>query len=210
MPAVVESRAQLGRLPLRHVHRGEVGGVVLDREHAELVEVGDAGQGAPVVAASASAGSVLRSWAMSSAACTSPRGSCARSPPVPRTMHTALSFFFSHDRAAAVLGRHVAVVAVDGGEADEILPATPGPYTLMRWPTEPVLRLQRLLRLPGVLALEVRRVADLHHPVVDVEVGQLLGLSLDDDGVVAGELQRGAEESVGIGGGGAVRHGAPR
>ena len=43
MSAVVEAPAQLGRLPLRHVHRGEVGGVILDGEHAELVEVGDPG-----------------------------------------------------------------------------------------------------------------------------------------------------------------------
>jgi len=96
----------------------------------------------------------------------------------------------------------VAVVAVDGGEADDVLPRHPGPVHAHAVPAEAVLGLQRLLRLPGVLALEVGGVADLHHAVVDVEIRELLGLPLDDDGVVAGELQRGAEEPVGIGGGG--------
>ena len=89
----------------------------------------------------------------------------------------------------------MAVVAVDGGEADEILPRHAGPVHAHAMTAEAVLLLQRLLRLPGVLALEVRRVANLHHPVVVVEIGQRLGQPLDDDGVVAGELQRGASDS---------------
>ena len=73
-----------------------------------------------------------------------------------------------------------------------------------------MLDLERLLRLPGVLARQVRGVAHLDHVVVDVEVGQRLRLPLDDDGVVAGVLQRGAEEAVGLRGGGAVGQGAAR
>src|SRR5262249_21318224 len=69
---------------------------------------------------------------------------------------------------------------------------------------QPVLRLQRFLRLPRVLALEVRGGADLHRVVVDVVVRQRLGLPLDHDGVIARVLESGAEEAVGLRGSGAV------
>ena len=104
----------------------------------------------------------------------------------------------AHHRAAAVLGGHVAVVAVDGREAHEVLAR--GTDRVDREPVagEAVLGLERLLGLPGVLAGQVGRVAHLDHVVVDVEVGELLGLPLHDDGVVARVLERGAEEAVGL------------
>ena len=68
-----------------------------------------------------------------------------------------------------------------------------------------------LLRLEGILAPEVGGIPDLDLVVVDPEVDGLLGLALDDQAVVAGELQLGTpvpaedavEEGAGLGGLGA-------
>src|SRR5439155_1226483 len=69
---------------------------------------------------------------------------------------------------------------------------------------------QRVLRLPRVLP-EVRLgVADLDAVVVNVEVDPVSGLSLDDDGVVAGVLQIRPEEAVGLRRGRAVGERADR
>jgi hypothetical protein len=65
----------------------------------------------------------------------------------------------------------VAVVALDGREADEVLPGGADGVDGEPMPGEPVLGLQRLLGLPGVLALEMGGGADLHRVVVDVEIG---------------------------------------
>ena len=121
-----------------------------------------------------------------------------------------LELLLAHHRAAAVLGGHVAVVAVDGREAHQVLPG--GADRVDREPVagEAVLGLERLLGLPGVLAGQVGRVAHLDDVVVDVEVGELLGLPLHHDGVVARVLERGAEEAVGLRGGGAAGERAAR
>ena len=91
------------------------------------------------------------------------------------------------------------VVALDRGEADEVLPRGTDGVDGEPVAGETMLGLEGLLRLPGVLALEVRRVANLDRVVVDVEIGKLLRLSLHHDGVIARVLERGAEEAVGLG-----------
>src|SRR5262249_45190052 len=115
-----------------------------------------------------------------------------------------LELLLAHHRPAAVLGGDVAIVALDGREADEVLPRGTDGVNGKAVAGQPVLLLQGLLCLPRVLALEMRGGTDLHRVVVDVEVRQRLGLSLDHDGVVARVLERGAEEAIGLRGGGAV------
>ena len=202
-PAVVEARAELGGLPRRHVHRRQVRRVVLDRQDAQLVQVGDAGKRSPAVERR---GRRIRLEIV--------RDIVRRLDEPARVMgrerlgaaHDAhgLELLLAHDGAAAVLGGDVTVVALDRREADEVLAGGADRVDGEPVPRERVLGLERLLGLPGVLALEVRGVADLHDVVVDVEIGELLGLALDHDGVIARVLERGAEEAVGLGRGRAV------
>ena len=209
MPAVVEAVAKLGGLPRRHVHRGQVRRVVLDGQGAELVEVGDAGQRPPAVERGGRGiglevvGDVVGSLH-------EPARIMRREGLGAADNAHGFQLLLPHHGAAAVLRSDVAIVALDGGEAHEALPGGADGVDGQAMPGETVLELEGLLGLPGVLALQMRGVADLDDVVVDVQVGELLGLPLDDDGVVTRVLEGRPEETVGLGRGGAVGLSAPR
>ena len=209
MAAVVEAVAKLGGLPRRHVHRGQVRRVVLDGQGAELVEVGDAGQRPPAVERGGRriglevVGDVVGGLH-------EPARIMRREGLGAADNAHGFQLLLPHHSAAAVLRSDVAIVALDGGEAHEALPGGADGVDGQAMPGETVLELEGLLGLPGVLALQMRGVADLDDVVVDVQVGELLGLPLNDDGVVARVLEGRPEETVGLGRGGAVGLSAPR
>src|SRR5262249_28499402 len=120
------------------------------------------------------------------------------------------SLLFPHGGAASVLRGNVTVAALDGSDPHAVPPRRPDGVDRHAVARQTVLLLERLLGLPGVQSLELRRVADLDGVVVDEEVRELLRLALDHDGVVARVLERGAEEPVGLRGRGAVGERAAR
>ncbi len=200
---MVEAVAQLGGRPVLHVHGAHVRRVVLDGQHAQLVEVRHARERTPVVERARRrvgleiVGDLVGSLDQPARVVRLERL---------RAAHDAhrLEPLLPHDGAAPVLGGDVPVVALDGGEAHEVLAGRTDRVDGHAMAREPMLLLERLLGLPGVEALERRGVADLDRVVVDVEVRERLRLALDHDGVVARVLERGAEEAVGLGRGGAV------
>ncbi len=121
-----------------------------------------------------------------------------------------LQLLLAHDGAHAVLRRHVTVVAVDRREAHEVLAGRADRVHGELVSGQPRLPVEGVLGLPGVEAEQRLGVAELDHVIVDVEVDPLLRLPLNDDGVVAGVLEVGAEEAVGLRRRGAVGHGADR
>ena len=122
MPAVIEVLAQLRGLPLLHVHvAGQVGRVVLDRQHAELGEVHHPGQRA-VVVERGRRGIGLQIVRDVVGGLDEPAGVVGGQRLGAAHDAHRLELLLAHHRAAAVLGRHVAVVAVDGGEAHQVLP----------------------------------------------------------------------------------------
>src|SRR5262249_10325905 len=105
----------------------------------------------------------------------------------------------AHHRADAVLRRDVAVIALDRREAHALLAGHADRVDGQLVTGKPQLEVQRVLRFPRVLAEQRTGVAQLEHVVVDVQVYPVLGLSLDDDGVVAAVLEVRPEEAVRLG-----------
>ncbi len=203
--AVIEVLAQARRLPLRHVHaRDDVGRVVLDGQHAELGQVRHARQRAVLV--QGARGGVGLEVVRDVVGGLHHAARVGRAQRLGALHHChRLQLLLAHDGAHAVLRGHVAVVALDGGEAHEVLAGGADGVHGELVARGPELAVERVLRVPRVEAHEGLGVAQLDHVVVDVQVDPVLRLALDDDGVVAAVLQIGAEEAVGLRGGGPVR-----
>src|SRR5882724_1820765 len=209
--AVVEVLAELGRLPHAQVGAGDVRGqvrrVVLDRQGAHLREIHDAGQRAVLVERARRrvraevvgdvVGRLDHAARIGGAQGLRPLDDRDRLEPL-----------LAHDGAAAVLGRDVAVVALDGGEAHEALAGRSDRVDRQLVAHEPRLPVERALGFPRVQADQRARVAELHDVVVDVEIDPVLRLPLDDDRVVSAVFQIRPEEPVGLGRGRAVGAGA--
>src|SRR5216117_2058453 len=210
VPAMVEALAQPRRLPRLHVHvAGDARRVVPDRQRPHLREVHDAGQRAVLVerARRGIGLEVVRDVVGGLDDPARVRSAQRLGAPHDRD---GLQLLLAHDRADAVLGRNVAVVTLDGGPTHEMLAGGTDRVDRELVSRHAEVAAQRVLRLPRVLP-EVRLgVADLDAVVVDVEVDPVSGLSLDDDGVVAGVLQIRPEEAVGLRRGRAVGERADR
>ena len=209
MPAVVEALAELGGFPLGEVVVGDVRRVVLDRQHAHLAEVGDAGQRAPLVERLRRGIGLEIVGHVVGGLHDAPRIVGPQRLGAAHDRHR-LQLLLAHHGPAAVLRRDVAVVAVDGGEAHEVLAGRPDGVHRQVVAAHADVAVERVLRLPGVLAEQRLGVAQLDLVVVDVEVDPVPGLALDHDGVVAGVLEVRPEEAVGLRRGRPVRHGANR
>ena len=211
MPAVIEAVPEGRGLPLLHVdaRRGDVRRVVLDREGAERAEVHDARE-RPVLVERLGRG--VRPELVGDVVGGRDEPARVRRPERVAASHDRhrLEPLLPHHGADAVLGRDVAVVALDRGEADQALAGGPDRVHAQHVAGAPQLPVQGVLGLPGVLADEVPGVAELDPVAADQEVGPLRRLPLDHDGVVAAVLQVRAEEAVGLGRRAAVRHRAAR
>src|SRR5262245_12931627 len=153
MPAVVEVLAQLRRLPRGHVGAGDVRrqvrGVVLDRQGPHLREVHDARQRAVLVeGARGRVGLQIVRHVLGRL------HQPARIDGAQRfgALHDrdGLEPLLAHHRAAAVLGRDVAEIALDGGEAHEVLAGDADRVDGELMTGEAGLAVQRKLRLPGI------------------------------------------------------------
>src|SRR5262249_44131162 len=207
MPAVIEVLAQLRRLPRAHVGAGHVRGqvrrVVLDRQGAHLRQVHDARQGAVLVQG---AGRRIRLQIVRHVLGGLHEPARIRGAQRLGTLHDrdGLELFLPHHGAAAVLGRDVAEITLDRRELHEILAGGTDRVDGELVADEPGLAVERVLGFPRVQTDQRLGVAKLDDVVVDVEVDPVLRLPLDDDRVVAAVLEVRAEESVGLGRGGAV------
>src|SRR5919201_1086298 len=198
MPAMVEAFAQPRRLPRLHVHvAGDVRRVVADRQRAELREVHDTGQRAVLV--ERARGRICLEIVRDVVGALHQRARIGRAQRLGALDDGhGLQLLLTHDGADTVLRRDVAVVALDGGEAHEVLPRGTDRVDRQLVAGQPEVAAERVLRLPRVVADVGLRVADLDAIVVDIEVDPVLRLTLHDDGVVAAILQIGAEETVGL------------
>src|SRR5262245_43583722 len=136
--------AQPGRRPLVHVHGAEVRRVVLDRQHAQLVEIRHAGQRAPVVERARRrisleiVGDLVRGLHQSARVVRRQGFGAA---------HDAhgLQLLLSHHGAAAVLRGNVTVVPLDGCEPYAMLTGRPDGVDRHAVARQAVLLLERLL-----------------------------------------------------------------
>ena len=158
--AVVEAVPERGRLPLLHVdaRQRHVRRVVLDRERAEPEEVHDARQRAVLVERLGRGVGPELVGDVVGRGDEAPGIGRPERPVAPDDGHR-LQALLPHDGADAVLGRDVAVVALDRGEAHQVLAGGADRVDAQHVARAAELAVQRVLRLPGVLADEVPRVA---------------------------------------------------
>src|SRR4030095_13211276 len=207
MAAMIEVLAELRCLPDAHVGAGDVGRqvgrVVLDGQGAHLREVHDAGQRAVLVErARRRVGLEVMGHLLRRLHHAAGIGGGDRLRPLHD--RDRLEPLLAHDGAAAVLGGDVTEVALNGGEAHEVLAGRADRVDRELVADQAGLPVERVLRLPRVQPEQRLGVAQLDDVVVDVEIDPALRLPLDDDRVVTAIFQIRAEESVGLGRGGTV------